>query len=169
MMKLARVFFAVAAIALVLPISQTYASNTFLSLSPVVFPLMAPRLSSKYGKRSHPVRKVVRHHHGVDLAAPKNSHIPRAVAKGRVIFADRYSGFGKLVTISHGDSYTSLYGHLAEILVNPGDMVKPGQLIGRVGSTGLATGPHLHFEWRKGGKSVDPLSVFPGLAGKAAG
>ena len=149
--------------------SISYATPiSLLSSSPVVFPLMAPRLSSKYGPRTHPVKKVVRHHQGVDLAAPKYAHV-RAVLEGRVVFADSYAGYGKLVTIKHLEGYTSLYGHLHEIRVNPGQMVKAGEIIGRVGSTGLATGPHLHFEWRRGGKSIDPLKVFPALAENAAG
>ena len=66
-----------------------------LLFTPIVFPLMEARLSSSYGPRRHPLRKVVRHHHGVDLAAPKNSHV-RAVAAGLVVFADTYGAFGKL-------------------------------------------------------------------------
>jgi murein DD-endopeptidase MepM/ murein hydrolase activator NlpD len=134
----------------------------------VVFPLIEPRLSSTYGPRKHPVKKYNKHHNGVDLAAPKNSHV-RAVKAGLVIFADSYAGFGKLVTIKHSDGYVSLYGHLNDILVNPGQKVAAGELLGRVGSTGLATGPHLHFEWRKNGKPVDPLKVFPFLAEDAEG
>ena len=139
-----------------------------LSSSPVVFPLMSPRLSSTFGPRKHPVRKVHRHHNGVDLAAPENSHV-RSVLPGRVVFSDTYAGFGKLVTIEHAEGIVSLYGHLNEILVNPGQEVASGELIGRVGSTGLATGPHLHFEWRKNGTAVDPLTVFPNLAKQAQG
>ncbi len=134
----------------------------------VVFPLIEPRLSSTYGPRRHPVKKYNKHHNGVDLAAPKNSHV-RAVKAGLVIFADAYAGFGKLVTIQHSDGYVSLYGHLNDILVNPGQKVAAGELLGRVGSTGLATGPHLHFEWRKDGQPVDPLKVFPFLAEDAEG
>ena len=129
----------------------------------IVFPLVGSRISSKYGKRVHPVRRVHRHHGGVDLAAPSNSHV-RAVASGTVVFVGQYLGYGKLVTIRHQNERFSLYGHLNEYLVNPGQQVKAGDLIGRVGATGLASGPHLHFEWREAGKSVDPLSVFPALA-----
>ena len=136
--------------------------------SSVVFPILNPRLSSKFGKRHHPVRKTRRHHNGVDLAAPENSHV-RAIASGRVIFADTYSGFGKLVTIDHGGGYVSMYGHLSEIRINIGENVKAGDLIGRVGSTGLATGPHLHFEWRKDGKPLDPLKAFPFFTAEAEG
>lgn len=134
----------------------------------IVFPIVAPKLSSKYGKRIHPIRKFSRLHQGVDLAAPENAHV-RAVAAGRVVFADRYAGFGKLVTIEHVDGYTSLYAHLSEIKVHIGETVSAGAIIGRVGSSGEATGPHLHFEWRVKGKAVDPLKVFPSLSELADG
>lgn len=148
--------------------AQSLPSGVAIRTSSIVFPLMAPRLSSTFGPRNHPVRKVHRHHNGVDLAAPKNSHV-RAVAAGIVIYADEYGGYGKLVTIKHQNGYVSLYGHLRDMRVNPGERVNPGDIIGRVGSTGLATGPHLHFEWRKDGQSIDPLKVFPALAKDAAG
>ncbi len=146
-------------------------SATILSKAvapPIVFPLMAPRISSKYGPRKHPIRKAQRHHNGIDLAAPRNAHV-RAVTGGVVVFADTYSGFGKLVTIRHPNGYVSLYGHLRDIRVETGERVAAGEIIGRVGSTGLATGPHLHFEWRRNGKSIDPLKVFPDLAAEADG
>lgn len=134
----------------------------------IVFPLMAPQLSSQFGERKHPIYKSHKHHDGVDLAAPSNSHV-RSVFGGKVVYAGDYKGYGKLVTISHGEGFTSLYGHLNEMLVNPGDTVKAGEIIGRVGSTGASTGPHLHFEWRHFGKAINPLKVFPSLAAKAEG
>lgn len=134
----------------------------------VVFPIMAPKLSSVYGNRKHPLYRTTRHHNGVDLAAPENSHV-RAIASGTVVFADSYAGFGKLVTIKHKAGYSSLYGHLSEIRVNPGDRIKAGDILGRVGSTGNVTGPHLHFEWRRKGEPIDPLKVFPALASEAEG
>ncbi len=136
--------------------------------SSVVFPILNPRLSSKFGSRRHPIKHTKRHHNGVDLAAPENSHV-RAIASGRVIFAGVYSGYGKLVSIDHGGGYVSMYGHLREIRINIGEKVKAGDLIGRVGSTGLATGPHLHFEWRKNGKPLDPLKAFPFFTAEAKG
>ena len=127
-----------------------------------VYPIMAARLTSKFGMRKHPIRRYRKHHSGIDLAAPKNSHV-RSVAAGRVVFAGDYKGYGKLVTIEHDAGHTSLYGHLHTIHVTLGQQVSAGELIGRVGSTGLATGPHLHFEWRKNGKLQDPLKAFPGM------
>lgn len=133
-----------------------------------VSPIVSSRLSSKYGTRRHPILKFSRAHRGVDLAAPSKSHV-RAVTNGTVVFAGRYAGYGKLVTIRHANGQVSLYGHLSEILVSPGRQVLSGEIIGRVGSTGHSTGPHLHFEWRVNGSPVDPLKVFPSLADFALG
>ena len=118
--------------------------------------------------RVHPIRKFSAKHQGVDLAVPENSHV-RAIMGGRVVFADRYAGFGKLVTIDHGKNRISVYGHLSELLVHVGERITAGALLGRVGSTGTATGPHLHFEWKVNGKALDPLKIFPSLAATAEG
>jgi murein DD-endopeptidase MepM/ murein hydrolase activator NlpD len=139
-----------------------------LALPGVVFPVLAPRLSSGYGPRNHPIRKMVRHHKGVDLAAPTQSHV-RSIAEGLVVFAGELPGYGKVVTIKHDGDYISLYGHLDSYTAIVGQKLPAGTIIGRVGSTGMATGPHLHFEWRKGNKSIDPLEVFPDLASEPVG
>ena len=130
--------------------------------SAFVYPLLAPKVSSNYGKRRHPIRRVVRHHNGVDLAAPKDTPI-RAVADGRVIFADSFSKYGNLVVISHSDGLSSHYGHCKKINVDIGDEVKAGQIIATVGSTGLSTGPHLHLEFRMNGEPRNPFDIMPGL------
>lgn len=134
----------------------------------VVFPLVAPRISGTFGFRKHPVYKSTKHHSGVDLAAPKNRHV-RSVLAGTVVFAGSYGGYGKLVSVKHRDGYLSMYGHLNEILVNVGESVKAGNVIGRVGSTGISTGPHLHFEWRRNGKVIDPATVLPYISAPTAG
>ena len=134
----------------------------------VVFPIIAPRVSSDFGKREHPILKKFGQHPGIDLAAPIGSTV-RAIMRGRVVYADNYAGYGKVVTIRHQDGYVSVYGHLSDLLVNPGQKINAGEFIGRVGSTGMSTGPHLHFEWRKHGKPLDPLTYFPFLAEPAQG
>jgi murein DD-endopeptidase MepM/ murein hydrolase activator NlpD len=149
-------------------VNEVQADTLFHVGSQIVFPVLAPRLSSQFGTRTHPVKKLVRHHGGVDLAAPMRSHV-RAITAGKVVFAGEYAGYGKLVTIKHDGMRTSLYGHLSEINVNIGQKVNAGDIIGRVGSTGISTGPHLHFEWREDGKALDPLTIFPSLATPAAG
>lgn len=134
----------------------------------MVYPIIDPRLSSGYGNRTHPIYKATKHHSGLDLAAPEKSHV-RSVLKGMIIFAGTLPGYGKVVSVKHNDQDVSLYGHLSSIDVKIGDQISAGTVIGRVGQTGHATGPHLHFEWRKDGKPVNPLKVFPQIASEAVG
>ena len=143
--------------------TQLYAAPTGL-----VYPLMGTRISSDFGIRNHPVLKKVRHHGGIDLAAPHGAPI-RAVKEGTVVFADVYGGYGKFVVITHPDGLTTHYGHCDSISVRTGQHILAGQVLGMVGSTGRVTGPHLHFEIRKNGKPLDPESMIPDLAGSAEG
>lgn len=137
-------------------------------MAAVVFPVLSTRLTSKFGMRRHPITKGIRHHDGIDLAAPTGTDV-RAIRDGIVVFTGRYQGYGNLVTIKHADGYTSLYGHLRKFSVKTGQHVCAGQLLGEVGSTGIATGPHLHFEWRQNNKSLDPIKIFPGFTASAKG
>lgn len=84
----------------------------------------------------------------------------KAVEKGTVVFADRFSGYGKMVIIDHGDRYYTIYAHLAEILKKNGDPVKRGETVGLVGDSDSLAGANLYFELRKDGRSVDPLPWF---------
>jgi len=155
------------ALLLIAPVAS--AAEPMLSAgSTIIFPLLFPKLSSKYGSRVHPIKKIVKHHGGVDLAAPESSHV-RAIMAGRVIFAGTLKGYGKIVTVAHGPEEYSLYGHLSEISIAVGASVGAGTLLGRVGRTGAATGPHLHFEWREKGMLIDPLKKFPSLAADPVG
>lgn len=129
---------------------------------PLVFPVMSPTLTSSFGPRVHPLRGFSKEHTGIDLAAPTGSLV-RALRQGTVTFADTYSGYGRVVTLKHKGGFTSNYAHLSEILVKPGQKVPAGKVIGRVGQTGSATGPHLHFEWRYLGTPLDPLQALPAL------
>ncbi len=141
------------------------------SLSPgysFVYPLVGTRVSSDYGWRKHPIRKAVRHHEGIDLAAPEGALI-RAVQSGTVVFADPYAGYGNLIVLRHNGGMTSHYGHCRIIKVKPGQRVNAGEIIGTVGSTGNVTGPHLHFEIRFDGQSRDPELFIPGLAVEGEG
>jgi len=134
----------------------------------LVYPIVEPRISSKYGPRKHPITKSVRHHGGIDLAAPKGAHV-RTVKGGLVIFAGEHRGFGNLVVVQHRPGVVSRYGHLSKIKTKVGKRIAAGTVIGLVGSTGLSTGDHLHFEWLENGKSVDPLKIIPGLTKPAQG
>ncbi|MGI0488670.1 M23 family metallopeptidase [Pantanalinema rosaneae CENA516] len=116
----------------------------------LIFPLSIPApITSAFGWRIHPISGDQRFHSGTDLGAPIGTPVLAAYA-GQVAIADFLGGYGLTVTLQHnkGDQQT-LYAHLSEIFVKPGDQVKQGEVIGRVGSTGNSTGPHLHFEFRQ--------------------
>lgn len=115
-------------------------------------------VTSYFGYRYHPILHFTRFHAGLDIGASWGSPIV-AAGDGRVIAAGWAGGYGREVQIAHGGGVTSLYGHMSEIVAQPGSFVRAGQLIGYVGSSGLSTGPHVHFEVRVGGTPVNPLSV----------
>ena len=120
--------------------------------SPLKF---AARISSHYSlHRFHPVLKLYRAHLGTDYAAPVGTPV-QAVAHGRVEFAGRLGGDGNMVRLKHSNGYETYYLHLSSILVHRGQSVQQGQLVGRVGATGLATGPHLDFRVRQGGRFIN--------------
>ena len=116
----------------------------------LMFPLSIPApISSIFGWRVHPITGDQRFHSGTDLAAPMGTPVLAALA-GRVAIADLLGGYGLAVTVEHNKgTQQTLYAHLSEIFVKPGELVKQGDVIGRVGSTGNSTGPHLHFEFRQ--------------------
>jgi len=112
-------------------------------------------MSSRYGYRTDPFTGKLAMHEGMDFAGKEGSAIV-ATASGVVTYADERWGYGKLVEINHGDGFTTRYGHAKEIVVKTGDIVKPGQVIARMGNSGRSTGPHVHYEVRKNGEPVDP-------------
>ncbi|MGQ0569551.1 MAG: murein hydrolase activator EnvC family protein [Armatimonadota bacterium] len=113
-------------------------------------------MTSRFGFRVHPIFSRRHFHTGVDISA--RFHAPvRAASDGTVLFAGWYGGYGKLVVLDHGQGLSTLYGHLSTILVRPGQRITRNQVVGRVGSTGYSTGPHLHYEVRQNGRPVDPL------------
>lgn len=135
-------------------------STTSSSISGLTFPLsFAAPITSVFGWRIHPITGHRRFHTGMDIAAPTGTPI-LAAENGQVEMADWMGGYGLTVTINHSQGQQTLYGHMSEILVRPGQWVEPGMIIGRVGSTGNSTGPHLHFEVRhltaNGWVAVDP-------------
>ncbi|OPH10487.1 M23 family metallopeptidase [Cylindrospermopsis raciborskii] len=140
------------------PYISSFADNG--TNSGVTFPLsFAAPITSLFGWRTHPITGDRRFHAGMDIAAPTGTPI-LAAEKGQVEAADWMGGYGLAVTINHNQRQQTLYGHMSEILVRPGQWVEPGMIIGRVGSTGNSTGPHLHFEVRhltdNGWVAVDP-------------
>lgn len=123
-------------------------------------PVDFARISSRFSTgRRHPVLNKIRAHKGVDYAAPRGTPI-KAAGDGRVTLAGRNGGYGNTVIIQHGQRYRTLYAHMNGFAkgVRTGSHVKQGQIIGYVGTTGLSTGPHLHYEFQVNGVHVDPLS-----------
>ncbi len=123
-------------------------------------PLRFSRVTSYFGSRFHPIRRIRCQHSGVDYAAPRGTPVS-CVADGRVTFAGRKDGYGKLVEVGHSNGLKTRYGHLSRFGkgIKTGVPVEQGQVIGRVGSTGLSTGPHLHYEVRKFGTAINPLKM----------
>ena len=127
----------------------------FLNSSGFRFPLRNYRLTSSYGMRSDPFTGEQSMHQGIDLAAPAGTEV-FAAADGTVTAVGFDPMYGNYIIISHSNNWTSLYGHLLTIETLLRSEVKSGNLIGRVGSTGYSTGPHLHFELRQDGRAFDP-------------
>lgn len=115
----------------------------------LIFPLpVIAEITSAFGWRTHPIAGVQRQHEGTDIGAPMGTPV-LAAYEGQVAMADWAGGYGLMVTLRHVDgTQESRYAHLSEVYVQPGEWVEKGTVIGRVGSTGYSTGPHLHFEWR---------------------
>ncbi|UCG91227.1 MAG: peptidoglycan DD-metalloendopeptidase family protein [candidate division WOR-3 bacterium] len=117
------------------------------------------RIATNFGKVIHPKYNTTTKNNGIDISASYGDNV-YAVAPGRVVYADRFMGYGNLILVDHLDGYYSLYGHLSEILVDVNDEISEGKIIARIGETGSLSGPMLHFELRKDGKPVDPLAYL---------
>ncbi|MCX7615264.1 MAG: peptidoglycan DD-metalloendopeptidase family protein [Clostridiales bacterium] len=131
-----------------------YVGGTFLWPAPGY-----TNISSSYGWRFHPILHVNKLHTGVDISAPTGAAI-LAANSGTIVTSAYNSAYGNYIIIDHGGGKATLYAHMSKRLIQKGDSVKRGQKIGLVGSTGYATGPHLHFEVRINGSTVNPMSYF---------
>ena len=117
------------------------------------------KITSRFGWRKHPVSKKKHFHQGVDIGAKQGTKI-KAITKGVVIHAGKSGGYGRLVILRHNQGYLSAYAHCSRIYVRTGKTVQRGQVIARVGSSGLATGSHLHFEIKRYKKNMNPISAL---------
>lgn len=136
-------------------VSRKIQSDLFIAGRPVEKGWM----SSRFGARIDPITGKRAWHTGVDFAGKEGSNII-AVAAGVVVYSGSRSGYGEVVEINHGSGFTTLYGHHKKNLVKVGDIVKKGQVVGLMGSSGRSTGPHVHFEVYKHGRIVDPSSYI---------
>ena len=136
--------------------------SKLLSHTPAIQPIsnkQLTRLTSGFGIRIHPIYKVGQFHPGIDFAAPYGTPI-YATADGEVSKSVYEPGYGNHIVINHGFGYKTLYGHMSKMAVRKGEKVKRGQLIGYVGSTGLSTAPHVHYEVIYKGEQVNPVYFF---------
>jgi murein DD-endopeptidase MepM/ murein hydrolase activator NlpD len=142
--------------------ADSLATNTArLAATPSIMPTQGWLSSAFSAMREHPILHLSRPHEGIDVSAPMGSPI-EAPAAGTVTTADWESGYGRVVVIDHGYGIVTKFAHCSKLLVGPGQRVARGQRIALVGNTGLATGPHLHYEVHVNGRPVDPLQyVLP--------
>ncbi len=119
------------------------------------------KITSPYGYRNHPILKKKKLHTGIDIAVPSGTSVV-AANSGTVIYSGYNGGYGNTVIIDHGGKISTLYAHNSKLLVKVGDKVEKGKAITKSGSTGLSTGPHLHFEVRENGQHVDPMKYLTG-------
>jgi len=123
---------------------------------PSLMPVEGVRMSSGYGMRTHPVLGGRRQHKGIDLAGPIGTPV-HAAADGVVSRADWFSSYGLYISLEHGGAMQTRYGHMSRLNVAAGQRVHKGDVIGYIGTTGRSTGPHLHYEVRLNGESVNPV------------
>ncbi len=122
-------------------------------------PVLKGWMSSRFGMRNDPITGRRAWHHGVDFAGKEGADVV-TVAAGVVVYAAPRNGYGKMVEVNHGGGFSTRYGHHKDLSVKVGDIVKKGQIVGLMGSSGRSTGPHVHFEVFKNGRVVDPSSYI---------
>lgn len=141
-------------------IQEKLSSNAeLLEHTPTLRPVAGGYISSAFGLRRDPFTKQTTHHPGVDIAQERGTAVV-ATAAGEVIYAGHYYSYGRFVVVDHGFGYQTAYGHLNRMNVRAGQYVEKGQKIGEVGSSGRATGSHLHYEVRISGRPVNPSDYF---------
>lgn len=144
----------------------TSLADYFVNADPIL-PVKGARITSRFGYRTHPITGKYGFHTGLDLAAAEGTPIS-AVFYGKVTRVGEGDSWGKYVLVEHSDGFETFYCHLSEIYVQDGAVIRQGETLGLVGSTGMSTGPHLHFEVRINEIRVDPeLLIYPGNADEA--
>ncbi|HLF15261.1 MAG TPA: M23 family metallopeptidase [Bacteroidota bacterium] len=135
-------------------------NRSFFSALPALKPMRGPYASNKFGMRMHPILGVMREHQGVDIVGDVGTDVA-AAGDGVVVMAGHSGGgYGYVVVINHGYGYQTLYAHLSKVLLKSGRRVKRGDIIARSGKSGLTSGPHLHYEVRHNGVSMNPTDFF---------
>lgn len=141
-------------------IEEVYTLNQdkirFVNAVPSLMPVEG-WITSDFGGRRSPYGRGYRMHYGLDIASPTGSPV-RAPADGRVLISEAHAGYGRMIIVDHGYGVTTLYGHASQLFVKEGDLIKRGDVIAAVGSTGSSTGPHLHYEVHVDGIPTDPLN-----------
>lgn len=133
--------------------------DNIIKTIPIMLPIYKPQITSPYGTRKHPLNRKSSVHCGIDLVGPKGAPI-YASARGKVIFAARQNGYGKVVEIQHTSKIKTVYAHLSTVKVKPGQVIERGVIIGFQGRTGATTKEHLHFEIRVNDKHINPLDFI---------
>ena len=137
------------------PVAPSTGRGLEAMLGQLDWPVKGP-VSAPFGKFKHPEFATELVRKGIDIDAPIGEPV-RAVEKGRVVFADRFTGYGRMVIVDHGERYYTIYAHLSEIIRKIGDELRRGEILGRVGDSDSLSGAKLYFELRKDGRSMDPL------------
>jgi murein DD-endopeptidase MepM/ murein hydrolase activator NlpD len=147
-----------------LAVAQNFDRYGKIKQAVVSLPILSPlkkveRLTSGFGFRIDPFRHTLAFHAGIDFKGPYGESV-LATSDGLVVKAGWDGGYGRVVEIAHDNGVATRYGHLSWVAVSPGQRVKRGDIVGRLGSTGRSTGPHLHYETRVGGRAIDPVRFW---------
>jgi murein DD-endopeptidase MepM/ murein hydrolase activator NlpD len=144
-------------------------SNKLFDILPVIAPVSEPYvISRKYGPSEDPFTGIQKWHYGIDFVAEEGSYV-FATADGVIEKEENHPLWGKRIVISHGEGITTIFAHLGSFKINQGKRVSRGDIIGTIGTSGLSSGPHLHYEIRIDGNPLDPFAyMYPSIAGKVA-
>ena len=139
-------------------LDKTYQMKARFASTPSIRPIYG-RIQSTYGNRYHPIHRRIKLHRGIDFASWTGAPI-QATADGIIEYSGWSGSFGFVIVIDHDYGYRTLYAHCSQLLVDQGEIVKKGQIIAQVGTTGISTGPHLHYEVKKRKRAVNPIAYL---------